>query len=406
MSEVQPLTESSVIDYVKEQDVYDSLFGRAPDLRAQQITEGNVNLLFRVYSESDPQAKSVIVKQALPYAWRYPDFKMPVDRSRIEYEVLKIEGKYCPEQVPILYHYDEARHILIIEDLNNHLVMREGLMQQKRYPRVDRHMGVFMARTLFYTSDLYLPSGEKKAMVPRFINPVLCKVQEDLVFTEPYIEHPNNRYTPKLEPQVREIYADDDLRSEIFMFKERYMTHAQALIHNDLHTGSIMLNEEETKVVDPEFAFFGPMAHDIGTYFANLALSYAAQEYHAKDPAVRADYRAWLAELIVRTWNIFEEEFLRLWEEEGNGDWPSPTFRRKYMHQLLQSTAGFGAAEMMRRLIGLAHVHDFWTIEDEDVRATAESLGLNIAKAWIKNHRSVGSIEDIVEMVVEAKPEI
>ncbi len=406
MTDVLPLTETSVIDYVRQKDVYETLFERAQDLSAEQITEGNVNLLFRVCSEGDPQTKSVIVKQALPYAWRYPDFKMPVDRSRIEYEVLKIEGTYCPEQVPVLYDYDEERHILIIEDLNNHLVMREGLMQQKRYPHVDRHMGVFMARTLFYTSDLYLPSGEKKAMVPRFINPVLCKVQEDLVFTEPYIEHPNNRYTPKLEPQVREIYADDDLRSEIFMFKERYMTHAQALIHNDLHTGSIMLNEEETKVVDPEFAFFGPMAHDIGTYFANLALSYAAQEYHARDPKARADYRSWLAELIARTWTIFEEEFLRLWEEEGNGDWPSPTFRRKYIQQLLQDTAGFGAAEMMRRLIGLAHVHDFWTIEDEDVRATAESLGLNIARAWIKNHAKVGRIEDIVEMVVEAKPSV
>ncbi len=403
MAEVQPLTEQSVIDYIRGRAVYNTVFDRANDLRATQITEGNVNLLFRVYSESDPKGKSVIVKQALPYAWRYPDFKMPVDRSRIEYEVLKIEGKYCPDQVPILYDYDEDRHILIIEDLNDHLVMREGLMQQKRYPHVDRHMGLFMARTLFYTSDLYLSSGEKKAMVPKFINPVLCKVQEDLVFTQPYIEHPNNRYTPQLEPVVREIYADDDLRSEIFIFKERYMTHAQALIHNDLHTGSIMLNEEETKVVDPEFAFFGPMAHDIGTYFANLALSYAAQEYHAKDPQTRAEYRQWLADLIVRTWNIFEEEFLRLWEEEGNEDWPSPTFRRKYMAQRLQETAGFGAAEMMRRLIGLAHVHDFWTIEDEEVRATAERLGLNIARAWIKNYRKIGHIEDLVEMVVNAQ---
>ncbi len=403
MAEVQPLTDQSVIEYIRGRAVYDTLFNRADDLRAEQITEGNVNLLFRVYSARDPKGKSVIVKQALPYAWRYPDFKMPLDRSRIEYEVLKIEGRYCPEQVPTLYDYDEERHILIIEDLNDHLVMREGLMQQRRYPHVDRHMGIFMARTLFYTSDLYLSSGEKKAMVPRFINPILCKVQEDLVFTQPYIEHPNNRYTPQLEPLVREIYADDDLRSEIFIFKERYMTHAQALIHNDLHTGSIMLNEQETKVVDPEFAFFGPMAHDIGTYFANLALSYAAQEYHAKDPKTRSEYRQWLADLIVRTWNVFEEEFLRLWEEEGNEDWPSPTFRRKYMAQRLQETAGFGAAEMMRRLIGLAHVHDFWTIEDQEIRATAERLGLNIARSWIKNYRKIGRIEDLVEMVVEAK---
>jgi 5-methylthioribose kinase len=284
--------------------------------------------------------------------------------------------------------------------------MREGLMQQIEYPYVDRHMGVFMARTLFYTSDLYLSSTEKKALVPRFINPVLCKVQEDLVFTQPYMEHPNNRYTSLLETQVRSIYADDDLRSEVFVLKERYMTHAQALIHNDLHTGSIMLNLQETKVVDPEFAFFGPIGHDIGSYLGNLALSYAAQEYHAKDDTKRTAYRQWLADLIVRTWNIFEEEFLTLWENHGNGDWPSAAFRVKYMRNLLQDTLGFGAAEMMRRLIGMAHVHDFWTIDDPHIRATAESLGLNIATSWLKQRYRVEDIRQAVEMLLAARPSI
>ena len=189
---IQPLTEQTVCDYVRHTPLFSEFFDNDPDLHATQIAEGNVNLLFRVYSACDPN-KSVIVKQALPYAWRYPDFKMPVDRSRIEYEVLCIEAKYCPDQVPKVYYYDQERHILIIEDLNRHLVMREGLMQQKRYPLVAKHMGIFMAQTLFHTSDLYLSSEEKKALVCKFMNPVLCKVQEDLVFTEPYIEHPRSR---------------------------------------------------------------------------------------------------------------------------------------------------------------------------------------------------------------------
>jgi len=182
------------------------------------------------------------------------------------------------------------------------------------------------------------------------------------------------------------------------------MAHAQALIHNDLHTGSIMLNEEETKVIDPEFGFFGPIGHDVGSYLGNLVLSYAAQEYHAQDPEERAAYRQWLLDLISDTWHIFETEFLTLWENEGNGDWPSPAFRRKYMRELLQDTAGFGAAEMMRRLIGLAHVHDFWTIPDEHVRAKAESLALNVALAWVRNRRTVTSIDDLVDMVASAEP--
>ncbi len=399
-----PLTDQTVIDFVRQTDLMTTVFAGEDSLNSAPITEGNVNLLFRVFSQRDPIHKSVLVKQALPYAWRYPDFKMPLDRQRIEWGILEIEARYCPEQVPALYLYDDARHVIVMEDLNRHLVMREGLLLRKRYLKVAAHIGLFMARTLFYTSDLYLSSADKKALAPQFINPVLCKVQEDLVFTQPYLEHPNNRWTkPHLDPQVAQIHADDELRGEIFMLKEAYMTHAQALIHNDLHTGSVMLNEEETKVVDPEFGFFGPIGHDVGSFLGNLALGYAAQEYHSPDPQERAAYRQWIVDTLRETWNIFETEFLTLWENKGNSDWPSPMFRKKYMRRLLQDTAGFGAAEMMRRLIGLAHVHDFWTIQDEAIRATAESMALNIASAWLKNRHTVTSIGDLVDMVTSAR---
>jgi 5-methylthioribose kinase len=401
-----PLTAESALEYVKNSSVMGEFFSAGDVLKADPIAEGNVNLLFRVYAAGNAANKSVLVKQALPYAWRYPDFKMPLDRQRIEYEIISVEARCCPNQVPEIYLYDEENHILVIEFLGRHTVMREGLMAQKRYPHVARHMGLFMARTLFYTSDLFLSSAEKKAMVPQFINPVLCKVQEDLVFTQPYMAHENNRYTPPLAAQVQAIYANDELRSAVYMLKEAYMSHAQALLHNDLHTGSIMLNEEETKVIDPEFGFYGPMGHDVGSYLGNLALGYAAQEYHAQDEAERADYRAWIAETIRETWHIFEAEFMTLWENEGNGEWASPRFRQDYMRRLLHDTAGFGATEMMRRLIGMAHVHDFWTIEDEQIRATAESRALNMAQDWLMNRGDYDSIDDLVNGVVTAVPSI
>ncbi len=397
-----PLSEQSVIEYLLQTEVARTVFEADEELTSAQVVEGNVNLIFRVSSRTDPR-KSVLVKQALPYAWRYPDFKMPTDRSRIEYEVLQIETRYCPQFVPKVHLYDAERCILVLEDLNRHRIMREGLMQGIRYPLVAEAVGVFAARTLFYTSDLYLSSGDKKAMLVRFLNPVLCKVQEDLVFTQPYIDHPNNRWTRLLDPQAAAIRANDALRAEVFAMKERYMTQAQALIHNDLHTGSIMLNETQTKVIDPEFAFFGPMGHDVGTYLANLVIGYAAQEFHGKDTAQRASYRQWLLESFRQTWNRFEAEFLRLWENEGNADWPSASFRKNYLRQLLQDTAGFGAAEIMRRIIGMAHVHDFWTIQDEPTRAAAESLALNVAESWIMNRRSFSSVDDLAERVASAR---
>jgi 5-methylthioribose kinase len=401
----EPLNETTVIDYLMMNRDHINIFTEGDKLTAEPIAEGNVNLLFRVYAENDPDNKSAIVKQALPYAWRYPDFKMPLDRSRIEYGVLSIEAKYCPDLVPEVYYYDEGNHILVIENLSKHQVMREGLMKQIKYPQVAQDMGRFFARTLFYTSDMHLTSAEKKALVPKFINPVLCKVQEDLVFTEPFIEHSNNHWSKPLNPIVEDIYADDDLRSEVLLLKERYMSHAQALIHNDAHTGSIMVNQDETKVLDPEFAFFGPMGHDIGTYLGNLAIGYAAQEYHAGDESLRTDYRSWILDSIRETWQVFETEFLLLWENQGNGEWSSETFQKKYIQRLLQDAAGFGGTEMMRRIIGMAHVHDFWTIEDEKIRARAESIGINIAIPWIKERHSLNSVEQLLDLVKKAKPD-
>lgn len=49
-------------------------------------------------------------------------------------------------------------------------------------------------------------------------------------------------------------------------YKYKFMTEAQALLHGDLHSGSIMVTDTDTKVIDPEFGFMGPMAFDIGNY--------------------------------------------------------------------------------------------------------------------------------------------
>ena len=396
----EALTEQTVIDYVRGTPVYDMVLGGAGAYVATAITEGNINLLFRV--KNNTSGKSVLVKQALPFSWRYPEFKLPVQRAELEYEMLSLEGKYCPDQAVKVYFYDAPQYTSVIEDLNQHLVMREGMMQRRRYPLVAQHIGSFAARTLFYTSDLYLPSAEKKAMLPRFMNPVMRKLQEDLCFTEPYLPHKNNRWTRLNDAHVQAVYDDDELRSEILILKERYMTHAQALIHNDLHTGSIMLNEGETKVIDPEFAFFGPIGHDVGSYLANLVLNYCGQEHHSPTEAERKDYRAWILDSLRETWQVFEREFLACWEQNAlKSEWPSPSYQRKYMRQLLQDSAGFGAAEIFRRTIGLAHVVDIDGIPDDQTRAHAEWMAMRIGTAWLKQRHTVGTVEDLVAIVTQ-----
>lgn len=61
----------------------------------------------------------------------------------------------------------------------------------------------------------------------------------------------------------------------------RFCERAQALIHGDLHTGSVMVTHDSTQIIDPEFAFYGPMGFDIGAFLGNLILAYFAQDGHA-----------------------------------------------------------------------------------------------------------------------------
>lgn len=70
----------------------------------------------------------------------------------------------------------------------------------------------------------------------------------------------------------------------------RFCERAQALLHGDLHTGSIMVTPDSTQVIDPEFGFYGPMGFDIGAFIGNLILAYFSQDGHAENGADRNVY--------------------------------------------------------------------------------------------------------------------
>ena len=74
--------------------------------------------------------------------------------------------------------------------------MRKGLIAGTLYPRFVEDIATFLARTLFFTSDLALPAAEKKEGIAAFAgNHALCKITEDLIFTDPYRVAEQNRWT-------------------------------------------------------------------------------------------------------------------------------------------------------------------------------------------------------------------
>jgi 5-methylthioribose kinase len=396
MLRYQPLNEQGAIAYALK---FTDLFPEHAQLVCREIGEGNLNLVFHL---SDKRSgKSIIIKQALPYARVIGEsWPLSLDRARIESQALINQHMICPGLVPKVYHYDRVLALTVMEDLSNRLIMRKGLAARMRYPHFARHIGTFLARTLFMTSDMALPAQIKKKKTVQFMNPEMCKISEDLIFTYPYSDSGENQFNPLIADTVKEIWMNNPLKLEAAKLKDRFLTHAQALIHGDLHTGSIMVTEEDTKVIDPEFSFYGPMGFDIGALFGNLLLSFASHEGHTPGLRERMSYQEYLLAAIEQIWTCFEKEFRELWEKESKERMAAvPGYVDHYLLQVLEDASGYAGCEMMRRIIGTAHVWDLESINDPKVRANGEKLALAVGQKLVLERRQIKEITDLTSMV-------
>jgi 5-methylthioribose kinase len=380
-----------------------------------EVGDGNLNLVFIVKSAQG----GVAVKQALPYVRLVGEsWPLPLSRAHYEYLALEKQAQLAPGLVPALLHHNDTLALTVMELLEPHIIMRKGLIGGTQYPRFVDHITTFMARTLFFTSDLAISAAAKKEGIAAFAgNHALCKITEDLIFTDPYREAEQNRWTsPYLDAMAADFREDLDLHVAISRLKLRFMASPEALIHGDLHTGSIMVTESETRVIDPEFAFYGPMGFDIGAVLANLLMAYFASSGHERVLGERRAFEAWVLDIVEGVWNEFSGKFLELWRMEAAGDaYPAGLFagdkggarleteRRAYMARLFGDTVGFAAAKIIRRIFGLAHNIDFEWIEDPRTRAVCEARSLRLARAMMVDTASFPTIGSVTKAARELR---
>ena len=210
-----------------------------------EVGDGNLNLVFIVKGD----AGGVAVKQALPYVRLVGEsWPLPLSRSHYEYLALTHQARLAPGLVPAVLHHNEGLALVVMELIEPHIIMRKGLIAGTLYPRFVGDIATFMARTLFFSSDLALPAARKKEGIAAFAgNHALCKITEDLIFTDPYRVAEQNRWTqPWLDATAAAFREDLDLHVAVSRLKLKFLNAPEALIHGDLHTGSIMVTESST----------------------------------------------------------------------------------------------------------------------------------------------------------------
>ncbi len=402
------LDDGTVADYLAGLPAIRRRLGGEPaDWRVSEVGDGNLNLVFIV----EGPGGDLCLKQALPYV-RLVGEGWPLDLKRAWYEhrAASIQSRHAAGRIPELLHFDERLYLIVMECCRPHVIMRRGMIEGAVYPEFAAHIADYLATTLYYTSDMALPAAEKRELVAAFSgNTELCKITEDLIFTDPYMICSRNRWTsPQLDDVAVEIRSDARLKRAVSALKLKFLCEAQALLHGDLHTGSIMVTPEDTKIIDPEFAVMGPMGFDVGKILGNLLMCHFSQRGHERAAGDRDDYRRWILATVAETWNGFARRFVELWTAFPTGDgYPAPLFdgsegraalreaQSGYIQRLFRDSLGFAGASMIRRTLGLAHNIDMETIADPDRRADCERRNLLLARELICEAASFADIEAV-----------
>jgi len=379
-------------------------FFNADSLIIDEIGDGNLNFVFLVTSNSDA-SRQLIIKQAVPYL-RCVGESYPLSKERMTYEIRSLEHfATLSPHIPKIYYSDEEMSVLIMEYLSSHIIMRKGMIESIEYPKFSEHISSYLAHSLFKTSSLYLSSSDKRTLISQFIgNSELCKLTEDFVFTAPFMEDETNAELPELSDIAQRIANDVELKTKILDLKYKFMNQSDALLHGDLHTGSIMINQDETYVIDSEFAFVGPMGFDLGALIANLVMSWVSHTVQDND----SRYSDLILDTINSVWQLFNEKFLTLWNETKESalltkgfanDEILQTYQEQYMQTLLQESIGFAGCKIIRRQFGIAGVEDIRGIKDDALREKANRLAIEVGERFIKQYHTVMNTDELMKLI-------
>lgn len=412
------LSEESAVEYVCSDEEMSALIGlpfnssetaadraaRMSSVSVKEVGDGNLNFVFIIQGPEN----AIVVKQSLPYVRCVGEnWPLTLERATFEAKALMKHHSLCPDHVPKVHRFDESMAVIVMEYIKPpNIILRNVLIKKERHTSFASHMASFVSKTLYGTSGLVLSGKDIRKEISYWSqNSSMCDLTEQVIFTDPYYPAEFNHWekvSPNLDVVIKEgIYKDSALKIAIAALKAKFLTNPQSLLHGDLHTGSIMVEAGSTTVIDPEFGFYGPMGFDTGLFVANILFAYCSHCLSsASDGSTEsgASYADWLLTQLVSFYTLFEKEFITLWESDIKngvcggmyshhvyvaGEEGLKAAQKEFLDQVWKDTIGFAGAEMVRRIVGIAHVAEL----DSDTNPSITGNGAWSEEA-VRNHRS------------------
>ncbi|MDA0180527.1 S-methyl-5-thioribose kinase [Solirubrobacter phytolaccae] len=356
-------------------------------LDVTEVGDGNLNLVFVC---KDASGRGLVLKQALPYVRLVgPSWPFTPKRAVAEARAYEVHGRFAAEYLPEFYGFDEPRYILAMEDLTDHRVWRGALTDGERHDGAAADIGRYVARVAFHTSLFGIEAKAVKELAAAAISPELCEITEDLVLTEPFSGAERNWFQDELAAAAASLQTDE-LKARAGELKWAFMTRAEALIHGDLHTGSVMVRDGSTRAFDSEFTFYGPVAFDLALPWSNFIVTLA------RDAVLgRAEHGAWVETLFEELWDAFEAEFRSLWPGVVDPRVFNELYLERWLAQTQRDAAAFAATEAARRIVGLAHVPDLETLDVEPRAVAGRAVIETVKRLLLDRPDTAGEVRAI-----------
>ncbi|MDE0467675.1 MAG: S-methyl-5-thioribose kinase [Candidatus Poribacteria bacterium] len=376
------LNLATLPDYLRQRHAEIRIFESETELHIEEIGDGNLNTVYRV-SDAERPEHSLVLKHAPPYIKILgPDYPLSTERLTYESRALDVYNQLASGSVPAQYNFDAEMAVIAMEDLRDARVLRDDLIAGRVDVAIAEQIGQFMGSVHSHTYIENLDSGAVQQYKQQFANTTMQAITADYVFTFPYTEHETNFWTPGLEPDVQRLKADTDFLARAAHLKQIFLTLQQAVTHGDLHTGSVLVQNDTAKVIDAEFAFYGPPGFDLGLYWANYFLSYFS---HQDTLGVQSALKT----AVVQTWHTYTTEF-------GMVD---ATLKAQTLQNIFHNAVGFTGLEILRRLIGAAHVKDIEGITDIPRKLSVERAALQFGLTLVKQHQSLRDVTAVLAML-------
>merc|ERR1712039_184261 len=265
--------------------------------------------------------------------------------------------------LPRIYAFDVQNMAFVMEFLGSFELLQRSLFAGNADHRIATGMGKIMGLLHSQTHCARITSEESKRLSSAYENGTLRGIQLEYVFSKCYRE--DNRASHLRDDAV--FMAEVEKLKDIYRGKQ---TDNLALCHGDLHAGSVMADTSSghVKIIDPEFAVYGPPGLDVGSLVSTYAMAYCYHTTLNNAPA------SGLLEGINKVFESYEQTM------STNG------VAAAQINQAVEDAVGFAGCEIARTALGMAYERSL-KIDDEATKAKAEKAALAAGVACIMNRR-------------------